>query len=269
MKLRVEGVSFQYPSGVTALDGIDLKIESGECLALVGENGAGKTTLVKLFNRLLEPKQGKVWVGDWNTAEHSTAQLARLVGFLFQNPDEQLFERSIRREVAFGPRNLGLDEDEIEARVAEALERVGLVEVADQHPYDLQYNQRKSVALAATLAMRSPILVLDEPTIGQDAAQTRRVGQLIKELQAEGRTQILISHDLDFVAGHAERVVVMAKGRVIADGPAGRMLAERETLDRAAVTPPQLVRLAQALALPNAPLDVDGFLETYSARKKG
>jgi energy-coupling factor transport system ATP-binding protein len=269
VKLRIEQVSFSYPSGVRALEDVSLEIASGECLALVGENGAGKTTLVKLFNGLLQPGQGTVWVGDWPAKEHSTAELAGRVGFLFQNPDDQLFERSVGREVAFGPRNLGLSPAEVEERVEAALQQVGLAEVADQHPYDLQYNQRKLVALAATLAMRTPVLVLDEPTIGQDAAQRQRVGEIISQLSSEGRTVILISHDLDFVAEHAERVVVMAGGRMLDDGPAVRILAQSETLAQAAVSPPQLVRLAQALSLPSAPLDLESFLEIYAASKKG
>ena len=269
MKLQVEQVSFRYPSGVQALQDVRLDIASGECLALVGENGAGKTTLVKLFNGLLHPSQGAVWVGDWRTDEHSTAELAGRVGFLFQNPDDQLFERSVRREAAFGPRNLGLEAEEVDQRVNSALDQVGLSKVADQHPYDLQYNQRKLVALAATLAMRTPILVLDEPTIGQDEDQRRRVGDIIGQLKHKGRTVILISHDLDFVAEQAERVLVMAGGQVLQDGPAAEVLTQSETLARAAVAPPQLVRLAQALSLPSAPLDVETFLETYAASKKG
>lgn len=269
MKLRLDQVSFTYPSGVRALQDISLEIASGECLALVGENGAGKTTLVKLLNGLLLPSQGAVWVGDWRSDQHSTAELATRVSFLFQNPDDQLFERSVAREVAFGPRNLGLSDSEVDERVNVALEQAGLSEFADQHPYDLQYNQRKLVALAATLAMRAPALVLDEPTIGQDAAQRQRVGEVIRQLKDEGRTLILISHDLDFVAQYAERILVMAGGRVLEDGPAARVLTQSDTLAQAAVTPPQLVRLAQALALPSAPLDVDAFLETYAASKKG
>ena len=269
MKLRVEQVSFRYPSGVQALQDVRLEIASGECLALVGENGAGKTTLVKLFNGLLHPSQGAVLVGDWRTDEHSTAELAGRVGFLFQNPDDQLFERSVRRDVAFGPRNLGLAASEVDQRVNSALEQVGLSQVADQHPYDLQYNQRKLVALAATLAMRTPILVLDEPTIGQDEDQRRRVGDIIGHLKREGRTVILIAHDLDFVAEQAERVLVMAGGHVLQDGPTVEVLVQSDTLARAAVAPPQLVRLAQTLSLPSAPLDVETFLETYAASKKG
>lgn len=268
MRLRFERVSFQYPSGVQALRAVSLDIDSGACVAVIGENGAGKTTLVKMLNGLLRPDRGQVWAGDWDTAEHSTAQLAARVGFLFQNPDEQLFERSVRREVAFGPRNLGLSGDEVEERVDQALRAAGLSAASERHPYDLQYNQRKLVALAATLAMRTPALVLDEPTIGQDAAQRERIGVVIEGLKRDGRTQILISHDLDFCAEHAERVVVMADGRILDDGHPTAVLARGDTLAQAAVTPPQLMRLAQALSLPAAPLTVADFVEAYAASKK-
>jgi energy-coupling factor transport system ATP-binding protein len=270
MKLRLENVSFTYPTCVRALDKVDLSIESGELVAIVGENGAGKTTLVKLLNGLLRPTQGHVWVEDWNTDDHSTAELAARVGFLFQNPDEQLFERTVEREVAYGPRNLKLSVREQHKRVAAALKQTNLANRAKAHPYDLSQTDRKLVALAATLAMATPVLVLDEPTIGQDAGGRARIGRILKDLHTMGRTLLLITHDLDFCAEHAERVVVMADGRILADGPAAQVLAKTQILRRAAVTPPQLVRLAQSLKLPSTPLDVKEFVSVYSQwrRKK-
>ncbi len=264
MKLGFENVSFWYPPSVRALDSIDLSIESGELVAIVGENGAGKTTLVKLLNGLLRPTRGQVWVGDWNTNDHSTAELATRVGFLFQNPDEQLFERSVEREVAYGPHNLKLSVRERRRRVSTALKQTNLADRAKTHPYDLSQTDRKLVALAATLAMETPVLVLDEPTIGQDAGGRARIGRILRDLHTMGRTQLLITHDLDFCAEHAGRVVVMADGHILADGPAEQVLARRQVLKRAAVTPPQLVRLAQSLKLPSKPLDVKEFASVYS-----
>ena len=270
MKLRWENVSFTYPTGVRALDDVDLTIESGELVAIVGENGAGKTTLVKLLNRLLRPDQGKVWVGDWNAAEHSTAELAARVGFLFQNPDEQLFERTVRREVAFGPRNLRMAEKKIRGQANAALKAVGLDAQAERHPYDLSVSDRKMLTLAACLAMNNPVLVLDEPSIGQDAAGRARIGRILKDLHIMGRTLLLISHDLDFCAEYAHRVVVMADGHILADGPAAQVLTQNEVLERSAIIPPQLVRLAQGLRLPSTPLNVRDFVRVYSTwrRKK-
>lgn len=264
MRIRMDALSFTYPSGVRALEDIDLAIESGEIVAIVGENGAGKSTLVKQLNGLLRPSAGSVQIGDWDASEHSTAQLAQRVGFLFQNPDEQLFERTVWREVAFGPRNLGLAPEEVEAQVWAALERVGLAAMAESHPYDLPHTQRKLIALAATLAMNTPIIVLDEPTVGQDALQQAAIAALLADLQAKGCTLILITHDLDFCAEVAERVVVMAGGRILADGPTEEVLTRAALLNKAAVEAPQIVRLAQALEMPSAPLTIPGFVEEYA-----
>lgn len=268
MNLRFEGVSFTYPGGVAALREIDLALGAGEAVAVIGENGAGKTTLVKHLNGLLRPRAGKVWVGEWDAGRHSIARLARRVGFVFQNPDEQLFERRVRDEVAFGPRNLGFAPEAVERAVAGALARVGLEAEAESHPYDLPPARRRWVALAATLAMETPVLVLDEPTTGFDARGVERLGRLVDGLRDEGRTIIAVTHDLEFCADHFRRVVVMAGGRVIDDGPAAAVLAHGEVLERAAVEPPQLVRLAQALGLPEATADEERFLELLRARAR-
>lgn len=268
MKLRVEGVSFRYPSGVQALQDVSLEIASGQVASILGENGAGKTTLVKLFNGLLRPSQGKVWVGDWDTTQHSPAALAARVGFLFQNPDDQLFERSVEREVAYGPRNLGASQAEVQRRVQRALKLVGLHAQAQAHPYDLPQPQRKLLALAATVAMDTPILVLDEPTIGQDEVGRQAIGRIVRNLQNMGRTIIIISHDVDFCAQHAQRIVVMLKGKVHLDGAAQDVLAQTAALDEAEVAPPQLVRLAQALKLRAAPLTVEEFVDQYKSWRK-
>lgn len=268
MNLRAEGVSFRYPWGVLALDGVSLDIPSGQLLAILGENGAGKTTLVKLFNGLLRPAQGSVHIGDWDTAQHSPAALASRVGFLFQNPDDQLFERTLAREVAYGPRNLGASEAEVQRRVNRALKLVGLQDMADAHPYDLPAPQRKLLALAATIAMDTPILVLDEPTIGQDELGCRAISRILTDLHAMGRTLIMISHDMDFCAEHAERLVVMLNGKIHLDGSPAEVLSQTKKLDEAEVAPPQLVRLAQALKMRATPLTVDEFVDEYKQWRK-
>lgn len=268
MKLSFKGVSFTYPGPVRALDGVDLTIESGEFVAIVGENGAGKTTLVKMLNGLLRPGEGKVSVGDWDVVEHTTAQLARRVGFLFQNPDDQLFERTVRREVAFGPRNLGFSANKVASNTRTALKNVGLIHDAEKNPYDLEPFERKLLALAATLAQATPVLVLDEPSIGQDEAGKRRIGRILRDLHKQGRTILLISHDLDFCAQYVERVIVMADGRILEDGPAQKVFAKEETLQLAALIAPQLVRLALALKMPTTPLKVSGFITAYAKWRK-
>lgn len=247
MRLELRDVRFQYATGVLALDGVSLTVESGEALALVGENGAGKTTLVKLFNGLLRPTAGDVLVNDQDTLGQTVAQLARHVGFVFQNPDDQLFARSVRDEVAFGPRNLRLGEAEVRARVEQALDAVGLRGAIDRHPYDLAIPERKLVALAAALAMHTPVLILDEPTIGADSQGVEQLGVLVDRLHGEGRTLVSITHDLDFCLRHFDRVAVMAGGRILADGPAPDVLRRVDLLRQAQVEPPELVQLALGL----------------------
>jgi energy-coupling factor transport system ATP-binding protein len=260
MKIAVEDVGFTYPGGAEALRGVSLRLEPGETVAVIGENGAGKTTLVKHFNGLLKPSRGRVTVGDWDTREHTVAKMAARVGYVFQNPDDQIVERSVLEEVAFGPRRLGRPEAEALADATAALELVELAGEAKTHPYDLTAAQRKLVTLASVLSMRTPIVIFDEPTMGQDARGVALIGGIIERLKSEGRTVIIITHDIDFCAAHFGRVVCMADGLVLADGPAAAVLSQTDLLASTNVEPPQLVRLAQALDLPGTPLTVDAFV---------
>lgn len=266
LAIVVEGVTFTYPSGTQALRGVDLRFAPGEAVAIVGENGAGKTTLAKHLNGLLKPSAGRVLVGDWDTREHTVAQTAARVGYVFQNPDDQIVERTVGDEVAFGPRRLGQPAAEQQANVAAALEMVELTATAATHPYDLTAAQRKLVTLASVLAMRTPIVIFDEPTMGQDARGVALIGGIIERLKAEGRTVLTITHDIDFCADHFGRVVVMADGQVLADGAAADVLTRADVLATTNVEPPQLVRLAQALRLPRAPLTVAAFVEALGGQ---
>ena len=266
MNLTVEDVGFTYPSGAEALRGIALGITAGESVAIIGENGAGKTTLVKHLNGLLKPTRGRVTVGDWDTREHSVARLAARVGYVFQNPDDQIVERTIGEEVAFGPRRLGQTEAEVATNTTAALEQVGLTTETKTHPYDLTTPQRKLVTLASVLAMRTPVVIFDEPTMGQDAHGVALIGGIVDGLKGEGRTVIIITHDIDFCAAHFGRVVAMGGGRVLADGPTADVLARADLLATTNVEPPQLVRLAQALGLPGAPLTTDAFITALQSK---
>jgi energy-coupling factor transport system ATP-binding protein len=258
--IHVNALSFTYPSGVLALQKVDLHVQAGESLAIIGQNGAGKTTLVKHLNGLLKPSSGSVEVGGWDTRHFTVAQLSARVGFVFQNPDDQLFQRSVWGEVLFGPRNLGWPDDKVTAHAAQALEMVGLAGSNDVHPYDLIPGQRKLLALASVLAMDAPALILDEPTMGQDYAGTRLIGELLDALRRQGKTLIGVSHDIDFCAEHFERAVIMAQGQVLLDGPARFVLAQSEILARTYVEPPQLMRLAQRLGMEIMPLTVEEFV---------
>ncbi len=224
--IAVELVVFVYPDGTRALNGVDLKIAPGERVAIVGQNGSGKSTLVRHFDGLLRPTEGRVLVDGADTARLHVAQLAARVGLAFQNPDRQIFAGRVRAEVAFGPRNLGRSGAELDRDVDEALEAVGLAGTADANPYDLGYSRRKLLAIASILAMRTPVVILDEPTTGQDARGAGRVRAIIEGLSAEGRTVITISHDMRFVAETARRVVVMRAGRIVLDGTPADVFSE-------------------------------------------
>jgi energy-coupling factor transport system ATP-binding protein len=261
MNIAISNVVFDYPTGVRALDGVTLSIAAGERVAIIGQNGSGKTTLAKHLNGLLRPTVGTVEVGGWDTRKHTVAQLARRVGFVFQNPTEQIFKSRVADEVGFGPRNLGLAPAAIAERVQSALERTGLSSVRDIHPYDLLPAQRKWVAIASVLAMDPAVYVLDEPTMGQDAHGLARLGGLIETLASAGGTVVTISHDIDFCAEHFARIVVMSQGRVLADGDRHTVFAQADLLAQTYVEPPQMTRLASALNLAQTATTVSEFLE--------
>jgi energy-coupling factor transport system ATP-binding protein len=219
-EIEFESVSFAYPDGTRALIDVGLRIEPGESVAIVGQNGSGKSTLVRHLIGLLRPTSGRVLFDGLDVREVHVARLAERVGLAFQNPDRQLFAGRVASEVAFGPRNLGLRGATLEERVGSALAAVGLSEDAGANPYDLGYSRRKLLALASVLAMRTPVLVLDEPTTGQDARGSARVREVVTAAVGEGRTVIAISHDMRFVAECFRRVIVMSAGRVVLDcGP--------------------------------------------------
>jgi len=247
MKIEISDLQFSYPSGVRALDGVSLSIDSGEQVAIVGQNGAGKTTLVKHLNGLLQPTRGRVLIGDWDTSKYSVAKLASRVGYVFQNPDEQLFSKTVGTEVAFGPKNLGFDGNRIQALVKDALALTELSDKTETNPYDLSVTWRKMVALASIISMDTDIVIFDEPTTGQDALNIARIANVIAELRKRGKTVITITHDIDFCAENFERVIAMGQGKILLDGPANDVLGQEEILATTYVDPPQLTRLGKRL----------------------
>jgi len=255
--LAVENVSFTYPDGTIALSDVDLVVPAGSRLAIIGQNGSGKSTLVRQLNGLLRPTSGRVVVDGKDVARRHVAELAAIVGLAFQNPDRQIFAGRVRTEVAFGPRNLGRRGPELEAAIAEALRQVGLEDSAEANPYDLGYSRRKLLALASVLAMGTPVVVLDEPTTGQDARGTDRVRAIVAELAAEGRTVIAISHDMRFAAESFERIVVMREGRIVLDGTPAEVFAEGAwpTLASTFLEPPLAARVGARLRLGSTPTD--------------
>jgi energy-coupling factor transporter ATP-binding protein EcfA2 len=222
--VTLEGVTHAYASGVRALDGVDLHIDAGEAVAIVGPNGSGKTTLARHLDGLLRPTQGRVLVGGEDAARRSVASLTRSVAVGFQDPDRQIFARIVAAEVGFGPRQLGREGAAVERSIDHALAAVGLAEQIGAHPADLAEGQRKLLAIASLLAMESPVLVLDEPTAGLDDAGVAIVARVVAEERAQGRTVIAISHDRSFVTGSFPRAVRLERGRVVADGSPASVL---------------------------------------------
>jgi energy-coupling factor transport system ATP-binding protein len=266
--LALEALVHVYPEGpVRALDGIDLQIASGERVALIGQNGSGKTTLVRHLNGLLRPSSGRVLIDGADAATLTVAQLARRVGLVFQDPDRQIFAASVRSEVEFGPRNLGFRGERLSRTVDEALEAVGLSAEAKTNPYDLGVARRKLLALASVLAMQTPVLVLDEPTTGQDLRGVERVRSVIEVGASVGRTVIAISHDMRFVAETFARVVVMSAGRIVLDGTPAEVFAEANwaTLATTYLEPPLAARVGALAGVGSTPTE-DALVSALAAR---
>lgn len=268
MNIEIENLHFTYPSGVAVLHGIHLTIAEHSCAAILGANGSGKTTLVRHFNGLLRPTDGRVRIGDWSTSDHSVSQLAARVGYVFQNPDDQLFKSSVRKELAFGPTNLGMSPEQVERRVKYVLELFELDDQAEEHPADCSLPVRKLIAFAAVVAMDTPLLVLDEPTTGQDARSIRLISRVIDMLhKQDGKTIVAISHNMEFVAEHFERVVVMDQGQILLDGTPPEVFAQEDVLQSTSVYPPQLARLGRRLGIKQVLCTPEDFLQELSKRK--
>jgi len=260
MRIEISNLYFTYPTGVEALRGISLTIELGEQVAIVGQNGSGKTTLVKHLNGLLRPTSGEVRIGEWDTQEHSVAKLARRVGYVFQNPDEQLFSKNVGMEVAFGPKNLGYNSEQVQGQVKDALAMTELSDKTETNPYDLSPTWRKMVALASIISMDTDIVIFDEPTTGQDAVNVARIANVIKALRERGKTVITITHDIDFCAENFERVIALSQGKVLLDGKANEVLGQEEILATTYVDPPQLTRLGKRLGFKETVRNPEEFL---------
>ncbi len=213
--LDVRGLAFAYPDGHQALFGVDLHVHKGERVALLGPNGAGKTTLVLHLNGILAAGAGSVEVSGLRVNRDNIPEIRRRVGIVFQDPDDQLFMGTVRQDVGFGPANLGLKGDELEARVQGALEQVGMADYADRPPHHLSFGQRRRVAVATVLAMEPEILVLDEPSSNLDPASRRELADILRSLDV---TVLMVTHDLPYALELCPRSVVLSDGYVVADG---------------------------------------------------
>ncbi len=256
--ISLEKVTFWYPSGAVALREVDLSIESGQFVAVMGENGAGKTTLAKHLNGLLKPSEGTVLVDGEDTRKKSVAALSRKVGLVFQNPDHLLFSETVRDEVGFALKNFGYSPETIAKQVSRTLEALDLTGYEDTSPFLLSGGERKRAALAAVLAWEPDYLVLDEPTIGQDYQQKERLRNFILQLYSQGKAVVIITHDVEFVAESGPEVVLLSKGRVLTRGPADEVLSNDELVEEASLVKPQMARLFGMLGngLPRDVVDV-------------
>jgi energy-coupling factor transport system ATP-binding protein len=258
--IEVKGVYYSYPSGVEALSGVTVTIRDREFVSIMGENGAGKSTLVRHFNGILKPSKGEVTVDGVATTKESVAQLSRNVGLVFQNPDHQLFSETVEEEVAFGLRNFGYGDKEINERTTRVLDLLDLAKYRKASPFILSGGERKRVALACVLAWDPKFVVLDEPTVGQDYRQKERLRQFVLKLNEEGRSVVMVTHDVEFVADCSPRVVVMSHGKIVGDGDADDILTDEELLTKASVLPPQVTQLLWQLSdlgLPRNVLDLN------------
>ncbi|MFC7062180.1 energy-coupling factor ABC transporter ATP-binding protein [Halobacillus seohaensis] len=246
--ISVRNVSHVYPNGVTAIKDIDLDIFENEVVAILGSNGSGKTTLVKHFNGLLMPTKGEVIVGDLNTRKERIAKLSSLVGYVFQNPNHQTFLPKVSQELAYGCKNLKMSEEETEERVRKAIELFQLQDILDENPFDLNSSQRKEVAMASIMAISPQVIVLDEPTTGQDHKGCIRVLELVRMFQRHGHIVILITHDMHLIGELNCRTVVMHQSEKIADDQADTVFADRGIMAEAGLQPPQITSLANGLS---------------------
>jgi energy-coupling factor transport system ATP-binding protein len=241
----VEHVTHVYPGGVLALKETNLRVRAGEVLGVVGQNGSGKTTLVKHFNGLLRPSSGKLLIMGKDSATQPVHLLARHVGYVFQNPNHQLFATSVQAELAFGPTNLGLPPEEIKARVAEATEFFELAPLLERHPYRLAFPLRKLVGMASVYAMGPSVFVLDEPTTGQDHEGANLVRKLVVRLREQGKTVVIVSHDMALIAEVADRVVALWSAEMIAVGSPREIFANDDVMARTKLHPPQITQFTR------------------------
>ncbi len=266
MAVEIIDCSFRYDVGVPALRAVSCAVQAGTWAALIGQNGSGKTTLAKLCNGLLRPQRGNVRIMGEDTRHRSVGELARHVGYLFQNPDHQIFASSVREEIAFGLRNLGLSREEQEKRLGQTLSTFSLESYADQPPATLGYGLRRQVTVASLFALRPPILILDEPTTGLDPGLTELLFERLRLLHRAGHTILLITHDMKLVSAWAERVLVLHEGQLLADGTPRAIFAQEELLASTSLSPPPITRLSQRLqplGMQGDSTTVDDFYDEY------
>ena len=259
-QFSIENLDFSYLADVPVIKALNMKLDKRPT-AIIGQNGAGKTTLVKLLKGLLKPVSGTIYFHGEDISGKTVAMLAGNVGYVFQNPDDQIFKYNVMDEILFGPLNIGMDSERAKKEAERALELTGLKGKEKENPYDLELYERKMTAIASVLAMDTDVLILDEPTIAQDWRGRQIIGGIIRSLAERGKLVIAILHDMDFVAENFERVIIMAHGRVLADGTAKEVFAQEEALKKARLQKPYVMQLCEALGYEKSYLTVEELLK--------
>lgn len=249
MSIEFRNVSFRYPNGFLANENLNLFINEGETVGIIGQNGAGKTTAVKMMNRLNKPTAGDVFVDGVNTKDRTTAQIAKYVGYVFQNPDDQIFNQSVIREVEYMLLRMKLTETEIKHRAERALELTGLTRSRNKNPFDLPLPTRKFLTIAAVIATDPKYIILDEPTAGLDVQGIALLENLIRVLAKEGKSVLTITHDMEFVARNFRRIVVMAHKNIIMDGTPEEVFSRNDIIEDARIKKPEISLIARELGL--------------------
>lgn len=257
--IEIKDLHFGYTPEIEVLHGVNLKIYDGEFLSIIGQNGSGKTTLVKHLNGLLRPTSGEIFIYGENIKDKTIAYLSTKVGYCFQNPDHQIFSSKTWDEIAYGPKNLGYEDSKVEELVRYVSKILGIENLLDENPYNLSKGQRQQIAVASILAMQPNIIIVDEPTTGQDPKQSKSMMELMKKLNRDyNKTIIVITHDMNIAAEYSDRLVVMHSGHVLIEGNPREVFAHEELLRKSNLEPPQIAKAMIRLGLTNPlPINLD------------
>lgn len=269
--IETRNITYRYPDGTQALENVNFKAPNGEMVALLGPNGAGKSTLFLHFNGILRPTSGEVLVEEdlLGYKKNDLMKVRQKVGIVFQNPDDQLFAPTVIEDVAFGPMNMGLDTEEVEKRVKDSLEKVGMAGFEKKPPHHLSGGQKKRVAIAGILAMQPEIMVLDEPTSGLDPKGASQILRILYQLNQEGMSIVISTHDVDLVPLYASQVYIMSEGRIIKEGTPQEVFSDVETIRGANLRLPRIAHLMEILEKEDAlPFDKPYPLTIGEARRK-
>ncbi|QOX65000.1 ABC transporter ATP-binding protein [Anoxybacterium hadale] len=257
--IEIKDLHFSYTAEEEVIKGMDFTIDA-RSTAIIGQNGAGKTTFAKLLKGLLKPTRGEILLNGTRTKEMTVAMLAKQVGMVFQNPNDQIFKYQVLDEVMFGPLQIGMDKEAALGKAKQALETVGLSGLETTNPYDLGLSSRKLVAVASILAMDTEVILFDEPTIAQDYAGKERLKEIVLQLRNQGKTVITITHDMNFVADVFERTIVFASGKMIADDDTKSVFLQRDVLEKAYLEQPDVMKLCTELGWRESFLSIDEFV---------